>query len=138
MKRTMLVLALMLVSTGAALAQLGNGRVTAQVPFDFVLGDKTIPAGALTVRSVTDNGVLLVQNYDANVSVLSSPQMDEGKKPASSCRLIFHRYYNRYFLAGIELEGSRIGYRLPESKAEAELQAQNVTSTKEVLLASIK
>lgn len=138
MKRTMLVLALMLVSTGAALAQLGNGRLTAQVPFDFVLGNKAIPAGELTVQSLTANGVLMIQNYDARVSVISAPQMNETRKPATSCRLVFHRYDNRYFLSGIEIEGSTIGYRLPVSKAEAELRAQNVTPTQEVLLASLK
>ena len=138
MKRTMTVFALMLVSTGAALAQLGGSRITAQVPFDYVLGDKAIPAGPLTVQTVTSSGVLLLQNPDAKVSVLSAPQMSGSKKPATSCAFVFHRYNNRYFLAEIKIEGSTIGYRLPESKAEAELRAQNVTASKEILLASLK
>lgn len=138
MKRTMMVLALMLVSTGAALAQLGGSRITAQVPFDFVLGNKAIPAGPLTVQTVTSTGVLLVQNPDAKISVLSAPQMSGSKRPAASCAFVFHRYNNRYFLSEIKIEGSTTGYRLPESKAEAELRAQNVTATKEVLLASLK
>jgi len=138
MKRTMLVLALMLVSTGAALAQMGSTRVTAQVPFDFVLRDKAVPAGELTVQSAIMSGVLLIQNADAKVSVLSVPQMDETKKPAGSCVLVFHRYNNRYFLSEIKIEGSKIAYRIPESKAEAELRAQNVTANKEVILASLE
>jgi len=138
MKRTMLVLALMLVSTGAALAQMGSTRLTAQVPFDFVLRDKAVPAGELTVQSAIMSGVLLIQNADAKVSVLSVPQMDETKKPAGSCVLVFHRYNNRYFLSEIKIEGSNIAYRIPESKAEAELRAQNLTANKEVILASLK
>ena len=138
MKRTMLVLALRLVSTGAALAQMGSTRVTAQVPFDFVLRDKAVPAGELTVQSAIMSGVLLIQNADAKVSVLSVPQMDETKKPAGSCVLVFHRYNNRYFLSEIKIEGSKIAYRIPESKAEAELRAQNVTANKEVILASLE
>ena len=138
MKRTMLVLALMLVSTGAALAQLGTARIKAQVPFDFVLRNKTVPAGEWTVQSVTKSGVLLIQNADAKVSVLSAPQMDETKKPAGSCTLVFHRYNNRYFLSEIKIEGSKTAYRLPESKAEAELRAQNLTATEEILLASLQ
>jgi len=134
----MLVLALMLVSTGAALAQMGSTRVTAQVPFDFVLRDKAVPAGELTVQSAIMSGVLLIQNADAKVSVLSLPQMDETKKPAGSCVLVFHRYNNRYFLSEIKIEGSKIAYRIPESKAEAELRAQNVTANKEVILASLE
>src|SRR5215469_8623666 len=138
MKRAMLVLALMLVSTGAALAQLASTRITAQVPFGFVVGDKAVPAGEWTVSSGPANGVLLIQNRDANVGLLSLPQMDETKKPAGSCVLVFHRYDNRYFLTGIKIEGSRITYRLPESKAEAELRAQNITATDEIRLASLK
>lgn len=139
MKHSMLVLALILVSTGAALAQLGSTtRVTAQVPFGFVLGDKAVPAGELTVQSVTRSGALLIQNADANIGLLSMARMDETKKPAGSCALVFHRYNNRYFLSGIKIEGSRITYRLPKSKAEAELQAQNVNATEEVLVASLK
>jgi hypothetical protein len=134
----MLVLALMLVSTGAALAQMGSTRLTAQVPFDFVLRDKAVPAGELTVQSAIMSGVLLIQNADAKVSVLSVPQMDETKKPAGSCVLVFHRYNNRYFLSEIKIEGSNIAYRIPESKAEAELRAQNLTANKEVILASLK
>ena len=138
MKRAMLVLALMSVSTGAALAQLGNARVTAQVPFDFVLGDKAVPAGELTVQSVTKSGVLLIQNTDAKISLLSMPQMGETKKPAGSSVLVFHRYNHRYFLSGIRIEGNTTTYRLPESKAEAELRAQNINATEEVLVASLQ
>ena len=138
MKRAMLVLALMLVSTGAALAQLDTTRITAQVPFGFVVGDKDVPAGEWTVSSGPMNGALLIQNRGAEVGLLSLPQKDETKKPAGSCALVFHRYNNRYFLSGIKIEGSRITYRLPESKAEAELRAQNITATDEIRLASLK
>jgi len=138
MKRAMLVLTLMLVPAGAAFAQLGSTRIAAQVPFDFVLGDKAIPAGELTVQSETMRGVLLVQGAGGRVSLLSVPQLDEKKKPAGSCALVFHRYNDRYFLSEIKIEGSRIAYRLPESKEEAELRAQNITATDEIRLASLK
>jgi len=138
MKRAMLVLALMLVSTGAALAQLASSRITAQVPFGFVVGDKAVPAGEWTVSSGPMSGGLLIQNRDASIGLLSLPQKDESKKPAGSCALVFHRYNNRYFLSGIKIEGSTITYRLPESKAEAELRAQNITATDEIRVASLK
>ena len=138
MKRAMLVLALMLVSTGAALAQLATTRITAQVPFGFIVGDKAVPAGEWTVSSGPMNGGLLIQNHDASVGLLSLPQKDESKKPAGSCVLVFHRFNNRYFLSEIKVEGSTIAYRLPQGKTEAELRAQNVVATEEVLVASLK
>jgi hypothetical protein len=66
------------------------------------------------------------------------PQRDETKKPAGSCALVFHRYNNRYFLSGIRIEGSKTVYRLPESKTEAELRAQNIPATDEIRVASLK
>lgn len=138
MKRAMLILALMLVSAGAALAQLGDTRVMAQVPFNFVVGDKAVSAGEWTVSSRPIHGVLLIQNADAKVGVFSLPQIDETRKPAGSCVLVFHRYNNRYFLSEIKVEGSTTVYRLPESKTEAELQAQNVSERDEVLVAWLK
>lgn len=138
MKRAMLILALMLVSAGAALAQLGDTRVMAQVPFNFVVGDKAVSAGEWTVSSRPIHGVLLIQNADAKVGVFSLPQIDETRKPAGSCVLVFHRYNNRYFLSEIKVEGSTTVYRLPVSKTEAELQAQNVSESDEVLVAWLK
>ena len=138
MKRAMLGVALMLVSAGAAFSQMGGTRITAQVPFDFVLGNKAVPAGEWTVKSVTTSGVLWIQNADAKVGLLSAPLIDPSSEPARSCALVFHRYNNRYFLSEIKIEGSTIAYRLPESKSEAEMRAQNVTATEEVLLASLK
>ncbi len=55
--------------------------------------------------------------------------------PAASNVLVFHKYGHRYFLTEVKVEGSRTTYRLPESKAEAELQAQNVNAPDEILLA---
>ena len=139
MKRAMLILALMLVSTGAALAQLGDTTVRAQVPFDFVVSDKAVPAGEWTVTSVPIRGAFFIQNADAKVAVFSVPQiMDETKGRAGSCVLVFHRYNNRYFLSEIKIEGSTKVYRLPKSRTEAELQAQNVTAIEEVVVASLK
>jgi hypothetical protein len=40
--------------------------------------------------------------------------------------------------AGIEIEGSRTMYRLPESKAESELRAQNAPMSEQILLAYLQ
>jgi hypothetical protein len=52
--------------------------------------------------------------------------------------LVFERYGDRYFLSSIRVQGSDRIYRLPTSKAEAELRAQNVAATEQTLLASLK
>jgi hypothetical protein len=58
------------------------------------------------------------------------------KKASGSYALVFHKYGDRAFLTVIKLAGDRTIYEIPESRAEAELRAQNVTATEETLLAS--
>jgi hypothetical protein len=123
-----------------ASAQLtGSQKIVAQVPFGFVVGSKVVPSGEWTVQHAkTDAKILLIRNTEAAVGMFSNISLVEAKKAAGGCTLVFHKYGNRYFLSGVNIEDTRIGYRLPESKAEAEMRAQNVPATEEILLASLK
>lgn len=141
MKQASCILAVtLIVLSGAAIAQtMGNSRMVAQVPFEFVLANKIVPAGQWSVQSGTMDGhTLVIRNSDAKIGLFSTISFDESKTAASSYALVFKRYGDQYFLSGIKLQGSKVAYRLPESKAEAELRAQNVPVTQEILLAAAK
>jgi hypothetical protein len=135
-----LVVVMVVVLSGLATAQLrSNSKIVAQVPFDFMVANTIVPAGECAVEVATMDGkILLIRNADSNVSLFSRSFLTEGKQGSSGYALVFKRYGDRYFLSGIELEGSKIAYRLPESKVEAELRAQNAVPTEEVLLASLR
>jgi hypothetical protein len=123
----------------AAAQMSGSDRIVAQVPFQFTIANKIVPAGQYAVRPAGMNGtVLTVGNVRAKVNVLSPSSLVESKKPADSYTLVFKRYGSQNFLWQITSEGSRMVYRLPESKAEAELRAQNIPATEQVLLASLR
>jgi len=130
----------LLVLSGMAVAQLNsNSKLVTQVPFDFVVANKVVPAGEWVVRVATMDGQILdISNAQTNAGVFSMSSRTETKKPSSYYALVFERYGERYFLKEIKLQGSKIAYRLPESKAEAELRAQNVSATVETLLASLE
>jgi hypothetical protein len=124
------VLVMFVTLSGLAVAQtIGSTRIVTEVPFEFVAANRIVPAGQCVVQAGTmDRKTLMLNNVAAKV----------GKADASHYALVFNRYGDRYFLTGVKLEGSRISYRLPESKGEAELRAQNVPATEETLLASTK
>ncbi len=126
--------------SGMAAAQLiGSTRVVAQVPFEFMVANKIVPAGECVVQAITMEGkTLMIRNAEAKVGLLSPSSQSEGEQGASHYALLFKHYGNRYFLSGIKLQGSNITYRLPESKVETELRAQSVAATEETLLASLK
>jgi hypothetical protein len=130
----------LVVLSGMAAAQLmSSSRIAAQVPFEFVVANKIVPAGECVVQAATMDGkILMIDNADARVGLFSGSFQTESKQRASHYALVFNRYGDHYFLTGIKLQDSKITYRLPQSRAEAELLAQNVSATEETLLASLK
>jgi hypothetical protein len=141
MKQAKWVVAVTLVVlSGMAAAQLmSSSRIAAQVPFEFVVGNKIVPAGECVVQTATMDGkTLMIRNADAKVSLFATASQTESKQGASHYALVFKQYGDRYFLSAIKLQGSKIAYQLPESRAEAELRAQNVSATEETLVATLK
>jgi len=123
-----------------ASAQLSSRQtIVANVPFEFVVGTKPMPAGEWTVRLASMSATVLeMQNQSSAAGMFSRATLVESKKPAGQCTLVFRRYGNIYFLSEVQFAGTRLGYRLPQSKAEAEIRAQNVTGDDETLVASLQ
>jgi len=126
--------------SGMAVAQLNSdSRIVAQVPFEFMVANKIVPAGECAVRVATGDGrTLMISNAGSHVNLFSPSYQTEGKQGPPHYALVFKQYGESYFLSGIKLQGSKIAYRLPESRVEAELRAQNVAATEDTLLASLK
>jgi hypothetical protein len=104
-----------------------------------MVANKIVPAGEYEVQAITTDGqTLVIRNAEAKVGLFSPSSQSEGKLSASHYALVFKHYGDRYFLSGIKLQGSKITYRLPESKVETELRGQNVSATEETLRASLK
>jgi hypothetical protein len=134
----MLPVTLMLLSSLMAAQSLSSSHVVAQVPFDFMVNNKIIPAGECIVQAVDlDARVVTIRNVAAKKSLLARSSHEEANKSDSTV-LVFNRYGNRYFLSEIRLEGSAETYKLSESRVETELRAQNAPASQKTLLASLK
>ena len=131
-----LMLTLTLLPMLAAAQIQSDTKIVVKVPFDFVIGSKIVPAGQLTVQPLAmEKDVLTMRNRDAKLNIFANSSRIETKQPSATTGPVFHKYGNRYFLWKVNVEGSQTAYRLPESPAEAELRAQNVQATEEILLA---
>ena len=131
-----LMLTLTLLPMMAAAQIEGDSKMRAQVPFDFVIGSRSVPAGQLTVTTAgPGSSVLAMRNREAKVNLFAGTMRVDAKQPAATTELVFHKYGHRYFLWQVKVEGSRTMYQLPQSRAEVELRAQNVQATEEILLA---
>jgi hypothetical protein len=137
--KLMIALAMTMVPMLATAQLKSSDRVVTQVPFEFVVANKVIPAGQCIVQAASmDMKTILIRDADATVGLFSTISPVESGKAAGNYALVFHKYGDRNFLWGLKVEGSTTMYRLPETKAEAELRAQNVPVTETTLLASLK
>ncbi|HWS98734.1 MAG TPA: hypothetical protein VN256_00585 [Pyrinomonadaceae bacterium] len=111
-------------------AQSRTRQVRADIPFDFVVGDKALPAGNYTVATASSNSpdAVSVRSSDGRRKAirLTNAVIDNAK--TRRARLIFHRYGHTYYLAQVWAPGSSEGREMLKSKAEraAEVElAQN-------------
>ncbi len=86
----------------AAQAQSGSRtQLVANIPFEFNIGDKTMPAGEYTVRQVnpsSDRAVLQLRSKDGKASAMvqMNALIDRAKSPETAS-LIFNCYGNRHY-----------------------------------------
>jgi hypothetical protein len=128
--RSILVALAVLVMATAAHAQ---QRVTATVPFNFVVGDRTYPAGDYSISN--NSGVLQITNADKSEMILS--QACESNKPSANTKLVFDSMGGNYFLRQIWVAGEKRGRELSRSHAEAQLAENHVKSESVIVAANI-
>lgn len=91
-------------------------KVTANIPFDFMVSGKTLPAGSYTVVRGTTRNTLVIRNQANSVAIIAITMEATDKTKAP--RLVFRRYGNQRFLAQIYDGYGGEGQELLESKAE--------------------
>jgi hypothetical protein len=92
-----LTLTCLLAWGGSAHAQDADLVVT-NVPFEFMAGGSTLPAGTYSVSRIS-HSVLAIRSYDNNAFLL--PIVFDGA-PAEHAKLGFERVGDKYFLSKIE------------------------------------
>jgi hypothetical protein len=94
-------------------------QISAKVPFEFSVGDKTLPAGEYHVRSITRAAdVLSIQNDKTLQSIGRFTMRIRPNEKDTRVRLVFHRYGDQYFLSEVWGGYDGSGRQLVESKKE--------------------
>jgi hypothetical protein len=115
----MLVIGLSLASAAVANGQSGQ-QVTAQIPFEFNVGDQTMHSGQYKLNRANSAGdVLEIRNTDGKSRTmrLTSPVIANDQRDKSA-KLVFHRYGSTYFLSQVWLDGRSTGREFAKSKQE--------------------
>ena len=122
----------------SALAYADTATMKVNIPFSFVVGKTTLPAGEYSVQGLGSSGnAISIRKLDHTANSLTLSIRCQSLKTPQQSKLVFHRYGDRYFLTQIWTAGSNSGYEFPKSRREAEMaldyQAQEV-----VLVASTR
>ena len=102
--------AIMILATAfsaGAQAQSRAERVTANIPFSFTAGNKTLPAGKYTITVLnpsSDRKALQIRSMNGHSSVIVLTNTVNGHGSDRS-KLVFERYDDRYFFSKAELSG---------------------------------
>ena len=113
---------IVLVGSMAAAAQAqtsGRTQLIANIPFEFNVGTKTMPAGEYTVSQVnpsSDHAVLQLRSKDGRSGAMVQMGSVIGKAQESA-KLIFKRYGNHYFFAQAWVDGENSGLQAPKSRS---------------------
>jgi hypothetical protein len=127
--RTLLGLCAVLVLAAGAQAQAARG-VEVQIPFDFVAGQKHMPAGPYTVRRVRvdSQGALLIKGEgNGAAAVVMTATGDENPERAA---LTFRQHGERYFLALVSIPGTASVRELSKSGAERAAEREALAQSK--------
>jgi hypothetical protein len=122
MKKAFTIVALMFMVGSmavAAHAQTGSRtQLIADIPFQFKVGDRTMPAGEYTVSQVnpsSDQAVLQLRSKDGTIMIQMMNMVGKGNETA---RLVFNRYGSDSYFAEAWMPSDRNGLQAPRSKNE--------------------
>ena len=123
---TMAALLVLAVSMAAAVqAQTSHSRLVANIPFQFNVGDKTLPPGEYVVTQVnpaSDHAVLQLRSKNGSVVVIQMNNLIG--KANQRARMVFSRYGSQYYFAEVWTTGDGNGLQATKTKAERSLSQE--------------
>lgn len=127
-QRWLLLTAVILLLAGSAIAQNGSTRkVSANVPFDFIVHDTTLPKGEYVVSTDSDGLRLLIQNQKepqySTYLMSTDIQLAPGSLHSKD-KLIFLRTNGQHVLHQISIEGDHHTHDIHHAMDVIELVAK--------------
>jgi len=107
-------------AVAAAAQTSGRTRLSANIGFDFKVGNRTLPAGEYTVTQInpaSDQAVLQFRSKDGRAAAMVQMTPVIGKAQENA-KLIFNRYGDHYFFAQAWVVGDNTGLQALRTSAE--------------------
>ena len=119
-KATLLSAMLLVTLVASAQGQSLAYKVRANIPFDFSVGEKRLPAGEYSIgRTQTSADIALsIADVDGHTKAIRLTNAALTLHPKKKSSLVFHRYGDQYFLFQVWPAGGSVGREFPVSASE--------------------
>ena len=123
------VIAIAMAAFGSAQGQSLANPIKVQIPFEFTVADKTMPAGEYLIgrlpEHLSDN-VVTISSKDGSRLAIRLTNAVQSLDSKDKATLIFHRYGDQNFLFQVWPAGARTGRVLIKSKSERAIEKNQV------------
>jgi len=141
-----LFLTLCLLMVGGAMvanAQIDSGvTIQANIPFAFVVGDTTLPAGKYDIKVLDGESanVLEIRSVSGHTHVVFDTENTETQADqfVSKGEFVFDKVGDTYFLSQIWMAGSSSGSQLAKSRMEKRLEGKGMKSERHSIVAFLR
>ncbi len=127
----MFLMLCLLVGMGASAAWAQTDTETtveANVPYTFVVGNTTLPAGKYIIRMPDSSEPNVLEIRAANGHTAVAFETEDTNQTPNKGELVFHKIGDNYFLSQVWITGSASGNQLAKSKMEKRLEANGMQS----------
>ena len=108
-------------ATAVVSAQAQSAKtVISNVPFEFIVADKTLPAGKYRINRSIGNALKIWTSDAAAIRLTNEIEPSKDGR----ARLVFHRYGDRYFLAEVWSGSGDVGRQLLKSRQERAIERE--------------
>ena len=94
----------------------------ATIPFDFWIGQKLLPSGNYLI-DLTGDKIVFREERDRQTAAVFLTIPESRFAPPETGELVFHRYADEYFLAGVWTPVSKDGRSVPKTSREKRVAA---------------
>jgi hypothetical protein len=116
---TLFALVVVLAIAGPAVAQ--DGVLSAYIPFNFNIGDSSLPSGTYTVQTVGNGALLLIRSTETRKAMYSWANTNFTTTNLKVGKLVFNGYGDRYFLSSVAWPFGGPSRDLPPSNVEQQV-----------------
>ncbi|HEY2960822.1 MAG TPA: hypothetical protein VGJ37_00275 [Pyrinomonadaceae bacterium] len=136
-KRAIALTGLVLLVTVSSVFAQTDRQTLVNIPFNFTVGEKALPAGKYLVRrNRTDSDIVwVIQNKRTNEVAMLLTRPKQANETQSSAKFVFRKYDDLYFLSEFWAAGTNSGREIQVSNRERALaKALAVAPTVHVLI----